>query len=250
MAFDKNTVPNFNIIPATSGDVVISSQGKESPLFLLHKNGKQLMALNTKTNREVKELYSSYDLAYGDVLVSGLGFGILPLWLASKPEVVSIKVIEFSQEIIDLFLQSNEVPSNLTIELGDISTYVSNDKYDCILLDHFQDHLPQSEWHINLTSIKNISQNVPNHDLIWGWSLEHMFLSKKFGITSEQLFTRPTDLRHFNLYSRWLEFIHDDVKVITLPSLSKHKLTEYVYTYFNYITVKELNDYVFSLQDS
>ena len=250
MAFNKNTVPKFNIVPATYGDIVISSEGKEFPLFLLHKNGKQLMALNTKTNREIKELYSSYDLAYGNVLVSGLGFGILPLWLASKPEVTSVKVMEFSQEIIDLFLQSNEIPSNLTIELGDISKYVSNDKYDCILLDHFQDHLPESEYHLNLKSIEGISRNVPNHDVIWGWSLEQMFLTIKFGISPHRFTTNPIDLRQFDLYPAWLEFISDDISVATVPSLSKHKLTEYIYTFYNYIVVKELNDYVSSLQDS
>jgi hypothetical protein len=250
MAFDKNTVPSFNIVPGTLGDVVISNPGEDAVMFYLHKNGKQLMGLNTRTNREVKELYSSYDLAYGDVLVSGLGFGILPLWLASKSEVTSVKVIEFSQEVIDLFLRSNEVPSNLTIELGDISTYVSSDKYDCILLDHFQDHLPESEYHLNLKSIKDVSCNVPNHDVIWGWSLEQMFLTKKFGITPHQFYINPIDLRQFDLYSKWLEFIDEDMDVATVPFLSKHKLTEYVYTFYNYIVVEELNDYVSSLQDS
>jgi hypothetical protein len=249
MAFDKNTVPSFNIIPATSGDIVISNPDEDSLRFYLHKNGKQLMVLDTRTNREIKELYSSYDLAYGDVLVSGLGFGILPLWLAYKPEVTSVKVIEFSQEVIDLFLQSNEIPGNLIIELGDISTYVSDDRYDCILLDHFQDHLPQSEYHLNLKSIEDVSRNVPNHDVIWGWSLEHMFLTKKFKVDHMQLYVNPIDLRQLDLYPAWLEFIRDDMDVATVPSLSKHKLTEYVYTYYNYIVVKELNDYVSSLQD-
>jgi hypothetical protein len=250
MAFDKNTVPSFNIVPATSGDIVISNPSDDAVMFYLHKNGKQLMVLNTRTNKEVKELYSSYDLAYGDVLVSGLGFGILPLWLASKPEVTSVKVIEFSQEVIDLFLRSNEIPGNLTIELGDISTYVSDDRYDCILLDHFQDHFPESEYHLNLKSIEDISHNVPNHDVIWGWSLEQMFLTIKFGISPHRFTINPIDLRQFDLYPAWLEFISDDMSVATVPSLSKHKLTEYIYTFYNYIVVKELNDYVSSLQDS
>ena len=243
MAFDKNTVPKFNIVPSTSDDITISNS---SDIFYLYKNDKQLMALDIKSNREIKELYSSYDLAYGDVLISGLGFGILPLWVASKPEVTSVKVIEYSQGVIDLFLQSNTLPKNMTIESGNISTYKSDNKYDCILLDHFQDLLPESKWDLNLLDIKTISENVPNHNLIWGWSLEHMFLSKKFEITFEQLFRFPINLREFDLYSKWLEFIDKDINVITLPSLSKHKLTEYIYTYFNYISIKELRDYISS----
>lgn len=250
MAFDKNTVPKFNIVPGVSGDITISNPLEEPNMFYLYKDNKQLMALDTQTNREIKELYSSYDLAYGDVLISGLGFGILSLWAASKPEVKSVKVIEYSQGVIDLFLQCNTLPKNMTIELGDISTYKSNDKYDCILLDHFQDHLPENKWYLNLENIKTISINVPNHNLIWGWSIEHMFLSKKFEITYEQLFIDPIDLRQFDLYSKWLEFIDKDINVITLPSLSKHKLNEYVYTYFNYIAIKELKNYISSLDSS
>jgi hypothetical protein len=250
MAFDKNTVPQFNIIPGMSGDVTISNSPEEPNIFYLHKNNKQLMGLNINSNIEIKELYSSYDLSYGDVLISGLGFGILPLWVASKTEVKSVKVIEYSQGVINLFLQSNKIPKNMTIELGDISTYKSNNKYDCILLDHFQDLQPENEWHLRIEDIQLICKNIPNHNLIWGWSLEHIFLSKKFQITFQQLYRQFIDLRKFDLYSKWLEFIDKDINVITLPSLSVHKLTEYVYTYFNYIELKELNDYISSLNSA
>lgn len=238
MAFDKNTVPQFNIVLGASEDVTISSPSKESNMFYLCKDNKQLMSRDTKSSKEIKELYSSYDLAYGDVLISGLGFGILSLWVASKPEVKSVKVIEYSQGVIDLFLQSNTLPKNITIELGDISTYESNEKYDCILLDHFQDLQPEDEWHLRLEDLKQISKNIPNHNIIWGWSLEHIFLSKKFQITFQQLFTNPIDLSKFDLYSKWLEFINEDIKVITLPSLSKDKLNEYIYTYFDLNFIK------------
>jgi hypothetical protein len=76
-----------------------------------------------------------------------------------------------------------------------------------------------------------------------------MFLTKKFKVDHMQLYVNPIDLRQLDLYPAWLEFIRDDMDVATVPSLSKHKLTEYVYTYYNYIVVKELNDYVSSLQD-
>jgi hypothetical protein len=235
MAFDKNTVPQFNIVPGISGDVTISNPPEEPNMFYLHKDNKQLMSRDIKSSREIKEMYSSYDLAYGNVLISGLGFGILSLWVASKPEVKSVKVIEYSQGVIDLFLQSNTLPENITIELGNISTYKSNERYDCILLDHFQDLVPENEWHLRLTDLKQISKNIPNHNVIWGWCLEYMFLSKKFEITFEQLFTNPINLTKFDLYSKWLEFINEDMKVSTLPSLSKNKLIEYIYTYFDFI---------------
>ena len=230
MAFDKNTVPEFNITSGTSSDVTISNPLEEPNMFYLYKNDKQLMSRDTKSDREIKELYSSYDLAYGDVLISGLGFGILPLWVAYKPEVKSVKVIEFSQGVIDLFLRFNKLPENMTIELGDISTLKSNNRYDCILLDHFQDLLPEAQWDSRFADLKNISKNIPNHNLIWGWCLEYMFLIKNFRKTFQQ----PL-INSIELYSKWLEFVNKDIDVVTFPFLSQDKLVEYIYTYFDVI---------------
>ena len=62
---------------------------------------------NLHTNHEIKEMYSSYDLGYGKILISGLGFGILPLWLANKPGVDTIHIVEISQDVVDMFLEKN-----------------------------------------------------------------------------------------------------------------------------------------------
>ena len=111
MAFDIKTVPLVIIKNGTSNNVVISNPPKEPHMFYLHQNNKQLMVLNTKTNREIKELYSSYDLAYGDVLVSGLGFGILPLWLASKPEV----------KLVDIAVTDENIALNVLVSFLDLA---------------------------------------------------------------------------------------------------------------------------------
>jgi hypothetical protein len=87
MVYNSKDVPKVKIEVASKGDMEISVYNKQ---YLLYRNGKRENFLDAKTNKSIKEMYSSYDLAYGDVLISGLGFGHLALWVANKPEVKSI----------------------------------------------------------------------------------------------------------------------------------------------------------------
>lgn len=228
MPFDINTVPKFTIQPATSNDVKIFCHPKEPWIFYLHRNNKQLMLLDFKTNREIREMYSAYDLAYGDVLLSGLGFGILPLWIASKPEVKSVTVVEFSQDIINIFLKSNTLPDNINIICSDIKLYKTQNKYDCIILDHYPDLMPDSELDLVFEETKHIASNIPNHDLMWIWPIEYIYLYKYFGIDWNNLTQNPLLLDDVSLY--WKEFI-SSVGIPTLPIISNDKVKEYVYSY-------------------
>ena len=235
MSFDLKTVPKFGIQPGVSGDIKIFCHSKEPWIYYLHQGNHQLMMIDFRTNREIKELYPSYDLAYGDVLISGLGFGILALWLANKPKVKSVKVIEKSQNVVDLFLKCNQLPDNVSIELADISTYKSDAVYDCILLDHFPDHLPNNKQHLTIEGTKQICLNIPNHTLVWSFFIEYIYLNKYFNLTWDDLVFNPVDLNQYDLYSKWSEYIDQDIIIPTFPKLTKEKLIEYIYTYFNYI---------------
>lgn len=227
--FDENTIPEVTITPAKIGDFSITKEGN---VFYLHRKQAQLMQLNVKSLREYKEQYACYDLAYGDVLVTGLGFGMLATWLAAKPEVTSIKVIEFHQEVIDLFTSTNTVDEKITIELGDAKSYSTNDKFDCVFLDHFPDHSSEPIYDEVLT----ISKNIPNHDVLWFWSLEKWYLENYYGLTSDIFYTTPPDLSSTNLYYNWQRF-KSDISVLTIPTLDPSKVREYIYSYTNYISI-------------
>lgn len=227
--FDKNTIPEVTVTPAKIGDFSITKEGNE---FFLRKNEAQLMQLNVKSLREYKEQYACYDLAYGDVLITGLGFGMLATWLASKPEVTSIKVIEFHQEVIDLFISTNTVDDKITIELGDAKNYTTNDKFDCVFLDHFPDHSSEPIYQEVLT----ISKNIPNHNVLWFWSLEKWYLQDYCGFSFLLFLSSPPDLEPLNLYEQWQRF-RSDVSVLSIPMLDAAKLKEYLYTYINYIAI-------------
>lgn len=226
--FDKNTIPKVTVTPAKNGEFRITQEGN---LFRLFKNDAQLMQLNIKSLREYKEQYACYDLAYGDVLITGLGFGMLATWLAAKPEVTSVKVIEFSQEVIDLFTSSNPVADKITIELGDAKTYTTNDKFDCIFLDHFPDHSNQSIYE----EVLSISKNIP-HDVLWFWSLEEWYLENYYGFDYFVFLTNPPDLEPLDLYEQWQRF-RSDISVLTIPKLDATKVKEYIYAYTNYIAI-------------
>lgn len=226
--FNISTVPRFELKQASLGDIKIFCHPKEPWIFYLHRNNKQLMLLDFKTNREIREMYSAYDLAYGDVLLSGLGFGILPLWIASKPEVKSVTVVEFSQDIIDIFLQSNTLPDNVNIICSDIKLYKTNDKYDCVILDHYPDLMPDSELDLVFEETKYIASNIPNHDLMWIWPIEYIYMYKYFGTTWSDLMQSTLSFNDASLH--WNEFVAS-IDIPTLPNISSDKVKEYVYSY-------------------
>jgi len=228
--FDDNTIPKITVTPANQGDFSIIKEGN---CFRLFRNKAQLMQLNIKSLREYKEQYACYNLAYGDVLITGLGFGMLATWLAAKPQVASIKVIEFSQEVIDLFVRSNSVSDKITIELGDAKSYITNNKFDCVFLDHFPDHSEKPIYE----EVLGISKNIPNHDLLWFWSLEKWYLENYYGFDYSVFLTNPPDLEPLDLYKQWQRF-RSDLSVLTVPILDATKVKEYIYTYMNYISIQ------------
>ena len=133
------------------------------------------MSYQKNSDSEIKAQYSSYDLAFEDVLVSGLGFGILPLWLCDNPNVNSVTVIEISKDVIKLFKESNVVPNKLTIINDNMITYNTNKKYNAILLDHYE----KEDFDLILKDIENICNRI-DHDIFWAWSLEAIYLFKMY----------------------------------------------------------------------
>jgi hypothetical protein len=189
----------------------------------------QFMQLHVKSNVEIKELYSSYDLAYGNVLVTGLGFGLLTLWLAAKPEVKSITVVEQSQDVVDLFLDNNLLPDNVSIIVADANTYSTNVHYDCLLLDHYKDGTPQDQ--VNYEKLKEITKNIP-HNLLWFWSMEYRYLTTCYGLTDVDFYVYPVDFSTIDLSKKWEEWLNF-LSIPTVPNLASDKIQSYIENYFN-----------------
>jgi hypothetical protein len=161
--FNIKTVPQIKIREGVSGNAEIK---KLDYSYTLYVDSEEFMATNVKSSEQIRQFYSSYDLAKGDVLLTGLGFGILPLWAASKPGVTSVTVVEKSQGVVDLFLANNQLPSNMTIEVCDAYEYKTSRYFDCILLDHYDSNMLTPE------QATAIADNIPNHRLMWLWAIE------------------------------------------------------------------------------
>jgi len=82
------------------------------------------------------------DTAKGDVLIFGLGLGLIILPLLEDSEITSITVIDNSVDIIDNIgpiIKNYDVNNKLTIILGDVFTYyqqLSEIKFDIMFFDH------------------------------------------------------------------------------------------------------------------
>jgi hypothetical protein len=223
--FNHSLLPNVVIKEGTSNNVsIVNDKGT----WRLYGDDIQFMQLVTKSNREIKELYSSFDLAYGDVLITGLGFGILALWVANKPEVTSVVVIENSQEVIDLFLQSNELPEKVKIILGDADSYRTDTHYNCVLVDHFKDGDKKAFTYIR---VQNVAKNIP-HDLFWFWSIEQRYACRVCDFTLEDLYVYPVDFSDYDFGRKWGAWV-DILDIPTVPLVASEKIKEYIELYMN-----------------
>ncbi len=72
------------------------------------------------------------DQSYGDVLVAGYGFGLLPEYLLDNPKVKSITTIEKYEEVIDKMREiSGQIYGDVVI--GDYFDINEDKKYDCVV---------------------------------------------------------------------------------------------------------------------
>jgi hypothetical protein len=227
MSFNPDTLPKVNIYPHSN-----NGEGVEiievSQKHILFNNGIRWMIHHKENYREEKEMYSSYDLGYGDILISGLGFGILALWLANKPGVKSVTVIEINKEIIDLFIKNNKIPDNLTIINDNMITYETNKKYDCLFLDHYE--MQHKDWILN--DAKKISKRI-QHDVFWIWSLEPLYMNKMYPDVIKEMDNDKDMWQNKDYYDKWLDFVkfyfyHEK----SLYKISKDQLNLYIKTFY------------------
>lgn len=189
---------------------------KRKDVFYLFVNGIQMMTEQTNTKSSTKEMYSSYDLAYGDVLLSGLGFGILPKMITNKPSVSSITIVEKNSSVIDLYYENNPKIKNINIVCEDINEYKNLEKpFDCIFLDHYEQETLQEQ----LYNMQKLYKTLPKHDLMFAWRTELIYLN---------LFLKEYNL--FRLENKWDEFLQF-VEIPTFAKISYDQLVEYIYLY-------------------
>lgn len=218
------------IVPGKYGDIDIE-YFDDIESYILSQNGVQWIKTDKYFIVSKDLLHSQYDLAYGDVLVTGLGFGIIAKALANKQIVSSVTVLELNRDVIDAYIANNILEPNVKIIQADASTYVTDKKYDCLLPDHYE--LQPMSW--ILKDMKTIAKNIPN-DVYWPWGIEEMFFikvypKKQINLSSKEFLEKYKE----EIPVKWKEFVVNNLdSQSTLLNLNEEKLFEYLEKYAPY----------------
>jgi hypothetical protein len=131
--------------------------------------------MEKRSNRDV------LDHANGNVLIAGLGIGMVFSALTKKPEVTHITVVEKEQEVIDL-VGSQFHYDNVTIVHSDIHNYETTEKFDTIYFDIW-DNICGDSWQEIKSLQKKFKRNINRKNPMWWMSSwkkdEIMHLSRR-----------------------------------------------------------------------
>lgn len=111
--------------------------------------------------------------AHGNVLIAGLGIGLILLPMQEKAEVESITIIEKSQELIDTMKLYLPLNNKIRIVQGDIFQYETKEQYDTIYFDIWN-HISTDNYEemkkLHKKFRKNLNKQNPNK-IIDSWRL-------------------------------------------------------------------------------
>lgn len=117
-------------------------------------NGRLLMS-NTLMEQRTNAHFVTW--AHGDVLIGGLGLGMIVLAIQDKPDVKSITIIEKSNDVIMLMLNQPNVYFNEKVNIvhGDVFTWkpAKGQKFDCIYMDIWP-YINEDVYHDEMVPLK------------------------------------------------------------------------------------------------
>ena len=147
----------------------------------LVKKGEGVMMSDTPMERNTNEAF--IQRANGDVIIFGLGLGLVILPLLNKKEVTSILVVELYQDLIDIVepvLKKYDFEDKLTIVQGDCFEFHNRmpkeRKFDCVYGDIWIsiDTDNYEEMKILTKNWKNRINRENQHSFIDHWMKKHL----------------------------------------------------------------------------
>ena len=151
------TGKNFSVLKNSNGITeMIFSNG----VSLYNKSNYVRIMLGQCTDCDY--LYKGFfeGFTYDKVLIAGLGFGLIPQTLSEVNNCSKIDVVEIDQEVIDYNISSGHLNSDIVIIKSDIFEYITNDKYDLIIIDTIWDENGMSEEQVQTLTSKFLTTNL------------------------------------------------------------------------------------------
>jgi hypothetical protein len=117
-------------------------------------NGRLMMS---NTNMEQRTNAHFVVWAHGDVLIGGLGIGMIVLAIQDKPDVESITIVEKESDVISLMESQPNVKFNEKVHIicGDVFTWKPHKghKFDCIYMDIWP-YINEDVYHDEMVPLK------------------------------------------------------------------------------------------------
>ena len=107
---------------------------KKAGFTRLHYNNQDIMSDDTF---EYSEHEKFWEIAKGDVLITGLGIGFSHTNLINNPKITSVTIVEKYQEVIDLTWDDCVKDERFKLIHADADTWEIEGHWDCIWIDHW-----------------------------------------------------------------------------------------------------------------
>lgn len=171
--------------------IVTTEQG-----LTLFVNGESWMTYHP-CNNQIYQMYSHNYYAYGDVIATGLGFGLRELMLLDNEKVKSVTVIERSQDLIEWHqIHNKPLMDKINVVCSDANDVRA--KCDVLLLDHYEHAMPGD--------FDKIYNNI-EHNLFWYWPAE---LTLNYELVRRKYPTLPKyDKRLFAMFKHLCYYMDD-----------------------------------------
>lgn len=126
------SISHFEI---TENDIIARINGIPCGHYVRLKHKGNIVMSNTPMERRTNRYFTAN--AHGDVLIGGLGIGMILLDIQDKASVKSITVLEKNQEVIDLVAPQLPLNDKIKIICADVFTWkpAKDVKFDCIYMD-------------------------------------------------------------------------------------------------------------------
>ena len=200
---------------------------KDVSYWQLTRNGVQWMTLD-ENHTTSSQFYSHYKLAKGHVICTGLGFGTREQWIASKPEVTKVTVLEKFKEVIDYH---KDIGTKWSDKIEIINCDANDYKGSCDFLSI--DHYEFNDALNLLSSIKKVCNNI-TCEYAWFWMLE---LWIRLGCIIDNI-ENPNIIPkkiHYGGKENDIPENYSKIKTyfehINLPNLNKEQLTKFIEMY-------------------